>query len=115
MVGQFDVIQYEYGGFTLIGVERRTMKMRLKKMIVTTLLTTVIVAGSLGSVVEVQAACSNYTEYMKGISICDNTDGCGWFWLQDTKKHRSYQERYCSKDGKQVHEKRTVFVVDGCC
>jgi len=89
--------------------------MKLKKMIIATMLTSAFVVGSLGSTMEVQAGCTNFTEYAADTSFCDNTDGCGFLWLQNTKKHLSYQHRFCDIDGKQYYQQRKLYVVDGCC
>lgn len=89
--------------------------MKLKKRMVALMLATAVVLGSAGSYMQVEAKCSGYTEYARGKAFCDNTDGCGFLWLKYTKKHKSYQERYCDKNKRQVRETRALYVKDGCC
>lgn len=88
--------------------------MKLKKLIIAATLVFSFMVGNMG-VMEAQAACSGYIEYATGESFCDNTDGCGFLWLKDTRKTYSYQMRYCDEDGMQVLKTRALFVKDGCC
>lgn len=88
------------------------MNKLLKKIAVTTM--GVSIAISIFAV-PVSASCSSWTTYYTSSSYCDNSDGCGFLWLKDTKKHRAYQERYCAEGGKQVRKTRTILVKDGCC
>ena len=85
-----------------------------KKIIVSMLAIAIMVSGVSASMVA-EAKCTSWTVYDKSADKCDSTDGCGVFWLKDTKYYYSYQERYCDKKNKQVRETRTVKVKSGCC
>jgi len=87
----------------------------MKKKILASMLAVAIMVSSVNTSMVVEAKCSSWTVYKKSEDKCDSTDGCGLFWLQDTKYYKSYQERYCDKQNKQVRETRVVKVKNGCC
>lgn len=89
--------------------------MKAKKFIMAAMLASVFMLGSTGRVMEVEAACSGYTEYKADEAYCDNEDGCGFLWLDDTLKYKSYQERYCDLDGEQKRFERTTYIKISCC
>lgn len=89
--------------------------MKLKRKVFVFMLALTIAVSGVGTSMMAEAKCTGWTEYKAGKSYCDDSDGCGAFWLQDTKKYKSYQERYCDKNNKQKREKRTTYIRLGCC
>ncbi len=61
------------------------------------------------------AKCSGWTEYAKGATYCNAARSCGLFGKYETRLYTSLQNRYCSKNNKQVKENRAVAIKTGCC
>lgn len=87
----------------------------MKKKILAIMLAVSIMAGAVSTSIVAEAKCTSWTVYNKSADKCDSTDGCGAFWLKDTKYYYSYQERYCDKQNKQERGTRKVKVKSGCC
>jgi len=62
-----------------------------------------------------EAQCSGWTNSANGGAVCFADSGCGFLWLQNESRQTVVQERWCSKDGRQVRQTQFISQRLGCC
>ncbi len=86
-----------------------------KKVLVTGLAAAMLLTNGM-TTMAANGGCGVWQTYYNAASICDNSQGCGWFWLEDTNKSCEHQKRTCVKaDNTSYTEYRTNYTKIGCC